>query len=92
MLEYGDSKILVHPRQVLREIEVAKLNPLVKQFLNVVEMFRAETVLFVEAIEQQNASYFAARSKAKEVIENRAFNWWISIKYLKFQAPTTWDF
>lgn len=75
MVEYGDSKILVNPRQVLREIEVMKLNPLVKQFLNAVEMFQAETVLFIGAIEQQNASYFAARSKAKDVIENRAFNW-----------------
>jgi hypothetical protein len=75
VVEYGDSKILVNPRQVLREIEVMKLNPLVKQFLNVVEMFQAETVLFIGAIEQQNASYFAARSKAKDVIENQAFNW-----------------
>jgi hypothetical protein len=74
-VEYGDTKILVHPRQVLSEIEVMKLNPLVKQFLNVAEMFKAETVIFIGAIEQQNVEYFAARSKAKEVIENRAFNW-----------------
>ncbi len=75
MVEYGDTKILIHPRQVLSEIEVMKLNLLVKQFLNVAEMFKAETVIFIGAIEQHNAEYFAARSKAKEVIENRAFNW-----------------
>ncbi len=75
MLEYGDGKMWVNPRQILSEIEASKLNPVVRPFLNVAEMFQGETMLFVGAIEQQNASYFVARSKAKEVIENRAFNW-----------------